>query len=84
MNTALDQIKPETLSIIRSQAKHLGLSADEYLRRLLPADEQELGLKADREDYEFEQDMTAFAEGTEDLPDYDGKYSREDIYSDHD
>ncbi len=84
MSTALEQIKPETLSLIRSQAKHLGLSEDEYLRRLLPHGEQELALKADTGNDEFEKDMTAFTEGTEDLPVNNRTHSREDIYFDHD
>ncbi|MDQ3749015.1 MAG: hypothetical protein M3367_08400, partial [Acidobacteriota bacterium] len=61
-----------------------GLSVDDYLRRLLPTDEQELALKADVKDDEFEADMIAFAERTDDLPIYNGTYSREDIYFDHD
>ncbi|MFN0140275.1 MAG: hypothetical protein ACKVQW_09335 [Pyrinomonadaceae bacterium] len=84
MNTTHEQIKPETLALIEKQAEYLGLSADEYLRRLLPAAEQELALRSDASDDEFENDMTAFAEGTEDLPSYNGTYSREDIYVDHD
>jgi hypothetical protein len=35
-------------------------------------------------DAEFEADMQAFAEGTENLPAYSGTYSRADIYFDHD
>jgi hypothetical protein len=35
-------------------------------------------------DAEFENDMQAFAEGTENLPAYSGTYSRADIYFDHD
>lgn len=33
---------------------------------------------------DFEADMMTFAEGTEGLPPYNGTYSREDIYFDHD
>ena len=35
-------------------------------------------------DSEFETDMLAFSEGTENLPAYSGTYSRNDIYFDHD
>lgn len=35
-------------------------------------------------DSDFETDMLAFSEGTEDLPVYSGTYSRGDIYFDHD
>jgi hypothetical protein len=82
MNATLEQIRPETLSLIEAHAKHLGLSVDEYLRRLLPT--EELALKADANNDEFESDMKVFAEGAENLPEYNGTYSREDIYFDHD
>lgn len=82
MNAIFEQIRPETLTLVEAHAKHLGLSVDEYLRRLLPA--EELALKADAEDDEFESDMVVFAEGAEILPEYNGIYSREDIYFDHD
>ena len=35
-------------------------------------------------DAEFETDMQALADGTDDLPAYTGTYSRSDIYLDHD
>ncbi len=84
MSATMEQIKPETIALIENQASHLGLSIDEYLRRLLPTGEQELALKGDANDDEFEADMIAFAEDTDDLPTYNGTYSREDIYFDHD
>ena len=84
MNQTLEQIKPETVELLEKQAAKFGLSVDDYLRRLLPTGEQELALKADAKDSEFEADMIAFAEGTDDLPVYNGTYSREDIYFDHD
>lgn len=78
------QIKPETLAIIQRQAKAFGLSVDEYLRSLLPPNENDLSLKSGLNDEEFEADMLAFAEGTENHSSYQGAYSREDIYFDHD
>jgi|CXWL01.1.fsa_nt_gi hypothetical protein len=81
MNAILEQIKPETIALIETQATHLGLSIDEYLRRLLPTGEQELALKGDSNQAEFEADMIEFAEGTDDLPAHNGTYSREDIYA---
>jgi hypothetical protein len=83
MNATLEQIKPETLEILEKQAKIFGLSVDEYLRSLLPKTEQDLSLKGDTNE-EFEVDMISFAEGTENLQNYNGTYSREDIYFDHD
>lgn len=83
MSTTLEKIKPDTLARIEKQSKFLGVSVDEYLRRVLPREEQELALKPDISDDEFEKDMAEFADVSE-LPDYDGSYSREDIYFDHD
>ena len=84
MNPTLKDIKPETLTLIESQAKNLRLSVDEYLRGLLPPDERELALRPDRDNEEFEADMAAFAQDSDDSPTYNGTYSREDIYLDHD
>jgi hypothetical protein len=75
-------IKPETLAIIEKQAKLFGLSADEYLRGLLPKTERGLPLEKYSKD-EFEADMTAFAENTQSVSNYSENYSREDIYFDH-
>lgn len=33
---------------------------------------------------DFESDMLSFADGTADIPPYNGTYSREEIYFDHD
>lgn len=81
MNATIEQIKPETLAIIESQAKTFGLSVDEYLRNLLPKTEKELPLQNGDE---FEANMIVFAEGTKEISTYNGTYSREDIYFDHD
>jgi hypothetical protein len=37
MHRILEQIKPETARLLEAQAQTLGLSVDEYLRMLLPA-----------------------------------------------
>ncbi len=76
-------IKPETLVIIERQAKLFGLSVDDYLRALLPKTERELALGKDLKD-EFEADMKLFAGDTENRSNYNGNYSREDLYLDHD
>ena len=81
MNATIEQIKPETLAMLERQAKAFGLSVDEYLRNLLPKTEREISLQNGDE---FETDMLAFAEGTENHSAYNGTYSREDIYFDHD
>jgi hypothetical protein len=78
MSLIIGQIKSETLELIEKQAEIFGLSVDDYLRSLLPKDENNLALK---DEQTFESDMLEFAENTEN---YQGSYSREDIYFDHD
>ena len=58
----------ERYALIESRAKYLGLSVDDYLRGLLPADEMELGLRPDAADEDFEADMAAFAEASATAP----------------
>ena len=84
MNQTVEDIRPETIALIESQAKAFGLSVDEYVRALLPKGEMELGLKPDAADDEFDRDMAAFAEVSDALSVYKGTYSRDDIYFDHD
>jgi hypothetical protein len=83
MNSTIEQIKPETLALIAEQAYRLNLSIDEYLRRLLPVNDNDLSLRVDADEQEFEIDMLAFAEDTSSSL-YQGSYLREDIYFDHD
>ena len=83
MNVTREQIKPETIALLEQQAKVLRLSVDEYLLSLLPKNENDLGLKVDN-DIEFEADMNLLADETDELLEYNGTYSREDIYFDHD
>lgn len=84
MNTTIEQIKPDTLALIQKQAQTFGLSVDEYLKSILPKGENDLSLDAEKSDDEFESDMREFAEETENQTDYNGTYSREDLYFDHD
>ena len=85
MNSTLEQIKPETLAIIEKQAKAFGLSADEYLRSILPINEKKSAPEPNGADEaEFETDMQTFAEDNVDSSSYNDNYSREDIYFDHD
>ena len=39
MHRILEQIKPETARLLEAQAQALGLSVDDYLRMLLPAND---------------------------------------------
>jgi hypothetical protein len=84
MSSVSEQIRPETLASIRALASSSGFSIDEYLRRLLLEDERNMALKSDIASDEFETDMIDFAEGSENTDEYNGKYSREDVYFDHD
>jgi hypothetical protein len=81
MSVLTEQIKPETIALIERQAETFGLSVDDYLQSLLPKNENDLALKNDSQNNDFEADMLEFAENTEM---YQGSYSREDIYFDHD
>lgn len=76
------EISPETVSLVESYAKHSGMTVEEYVRSLLPA-ETDLGLAANGSGADFDSDMDSFAEAAEDLPIYQGSYSREEIYADH-
>jgi hypothetical protein len=71
MSVTTEQIKPETIALIERQAETVGLTIDDFLQSLL--------LKSDAG---FEADMSEFAEAETEI--YQGNYSREDIYFDHD
>ncbi len=81
MNAIAEQIKPETLALIEKRAKTFGMSVDEYLKSILPSGENDLSLKPEGNDADFETDMDEFAGETG--KSYQGNYSREDIYFDH-
>ncbi len=81
MSVTTEQIKPETIALIERQAKTFGLSVDDYLQSLLPKNQNDLALKNDSQDNDFEADMLEFAEN---VGTYQGSYSREDICSNHD
>jgi hypothetical protein len=83
MNATLDeQIAPEIVQAIITQATARGLSVNDYLPQLLglmngtPAEDKSLDT--------FMADMEALAEGTDHLPSSAITYTREDIYFDHD
>jgi hypothetical protein len=48
MNLTFGQVKPETLAVIEANAKRFGLSVDDYLQSILPKEEQNLALKAEK------------------------------------
>ena len=81
MNTILKQISPQTIALLEENSKRMGISIDEYLQSILPKNEKDLGLKMEVSEAEFESDMNTLAE--ENLNSYQGSYSREDIYFDH-
>src|SRR5687768_18303988 len=80
MNAITEQIKPETLALIEQRAKTFGMSVDEYLESILPRGENDLSLKPEENEADFETDMNEFAEETD--KSYKGNYSCEDIYFD--
>ena len=81
MSTVSELLSEETLSLIETKARRLGLSLDDYLLRLLPADVKEVALRSGGQNDDFEADMAEFAGRTAGLPQ---ALSREDIYFDHD
>ncbi len=82
MNSLLE-ITPETVALIESYAKRADMSVEEYLRSLLPSNEDDLGLSGETSVDDFDSDMESFAEASEAVTPYAGSYSREDIYADH-
>ena len=83
MNRILEQVTPETAAKIAEEAAAQGLSVDEYLRTLLGLTQVNTGTLDVSLD-EFEADLNALSDGTEDLSPTSLTYSREDIYFDHD
>ena len=79
MNVILEQVKPETISILEVQAKSSGLSIDEYLKSLMGISEDETKLVATTE---FIAAMESL--GSETATTIPTTYSRNDIYFDHD
>ena len=84
MANVVKEISPEILDIVAKEAGRTGLSVDEYLLRLMPKAAGELALEPLASDAEFEADMMSLGEETTTNGSYNGTYSREDIYFDHD
>ena len=86
INSTPAEIASETIQTLIAQAAASGLSADDYLRRLLGIANgtQPAPSTSDESLDEFMADLEALAEGTEHLPPSTLTYSREDIYFDHD
>jgi regulator of sirC expression with transglutaminase-like and TPR domain len=79
------EVRPEIADKLAALAKARGVSVDDLLQGVLDGLglPQEALTEASLE--EFERDMDALSEGLEHLPvSYQGTYSREDIYLDHD
>ena len=83
MDNVVKEISPEIFDIVVNEADRLGLSVDDFLLRLIPTADGELAL-APATDAEFEADMTLLGDEPSQNDPYDGTYSREDIYFDHD
>ena len=77
------EIQPDLADKLTTLAKARGVSVDDLLKEIIetlePRSNGELSLE------EFDRDMDLLTQGLEHLPvNYQGTYSREDIYSDHD
>lgn len=82
MSTQLE-IQPEIADRLATLAKARGVSVDDLLKDVIDAFEPPANGKFSLE--EFERDMDLLTQGLEHLPtNYQGSYSRDDIYSDHD
>ena len=81
-------VSEDVRHILEERAKTNGQDVKAFVESLVQATATqsvaEIPAPAPASDAEFEADMQAFAEGTEDLPVYSGTYSRADIYFDHD
>ena len=82
MATSLE-IQPDLAHKLTTLAKSRGLSVDDLLKEIIDAFEPRPNGEFSLE--EFDRDMDLLTQGLEHLPaKYQGTYSREDIYSDHD
>ena len=77
------EIQPDLADKLVRLAKARGASVDDLLKEIIetlePRSNGEFSLE------EFDRDMDLLTQGLEHLPvNYQGTYSREDIYSDHD
>jgi hypothetical protein len=78
------EVRPEIADKLAALAKARGVSVDDLLQEVLDDLERPRDAIAEPSLEEFERDMDALAEGLEHLPvGYEGTYSREDIYLDH-
>jgi hypothetical protein len=78
------EVRPEIADKLAALARARGMSVDDLLQEVLDGLALPQGAVTELSLEEFEQDMDALAEGLEHLPvGYEGTYSREDIYLDH-
>lgn len=78
------EVRPEIADRLAALAKARGVSVDDLLEEVLNGLELRQNAITEPSLEEFERDMDALAEGLEHLPvEYEGTYSREDIYLDH-
>lgn len=78
------EVRPEIADKLAALAKARGVSVDDLLEEVLDGLELPQDAITEPSLEEFERDMDALADGLEHLPvGYDGTYSREDIYLEH-
>ncbi len=79
------EVRPEIADKLAALARAKGVSVDDLLQGMLREMEPQRDAITEPSLEEFERDMDALAVGLEHLPvEYQGTYSREDIYMDHD
>ena len=78
------EVRPDIADRLAALARARGVSVDDLLLEVLDGLHLPQGAVTEPSLEAFERDMDALAEGLERLPaGYEGTYSREDIYLDH-
>lgn len=78
------EVRPEIADRLAALARAKGVSVDDLLQEVLDGLDLPRDAVTEPSLEEFERDMDELAEGLEHLPaGYEGTYSREDIYLDH-
>lgn len=79
------EIRPEIAHKLTALAKRRGVSVDDLLQEALVGMEMSQEALTETSLEEFERDIDTLSDGLDHLPvRYQGTYSREDIYMDHD
>ena len=81
-------VPEEVEHVLEQRAKARGQDVKTFvetiIKKMVSPAVEDMTLPLSQSDAQFESDMVAFAEGTEELSPYSGTYSRADIYFNHD